>query len=67
MTLKELLIQELDNVPDSLIGELMDFLQFLKAKQEQDQEDVEDALAALSTIDTEGKISWEELKVEVGL
>jgi len=67
MTLKEILIQELENLPDSLIAEVIDFLQFLKAKQEQDQEDVQDAVAALCTIDTEGTISWEELKIEVGL
>ncbi len=67
MTLKELLIQELDNVPDSLISELIDFLQFLKAKQEEDKEDVQDAIAALSSIETEGTISWEDLKAEVGL
>jgi hypothetical protein len=67
MTFKEILIQELDNVPDSLIAELIDFLQFLKAKQEQDQEDVQDAIAALSASDTEGTISWEQLKVEIGL
>jgi hypothetical protein len=32
MTFKELLIQELDNIPDPLIGEVLDFLHFLKAK-----------------------------------
>lgn len=35
MTLKELLIHELDNIPDPLIAEVLDFLHFLKAKQAQ--------------------------------
>jgi|GEM_PF-835083 len=67
LTLKDLLIQELDNVPDYLIVELIDFIQFLKAKQEQDREDLLDAKTALATIDTEGTVAWEDLKAEVGL
>jgi hypothetical protein len=67
MTFKELLIQELDNIPDPLIGEILDFLHFLKAKQEQDNEDLQDARIALSTVATEGTVVWEDLKVEVGL
>jgi hypothetical protein len=66
MTLKEQLIQELDNVPDPLIVEVLDFLHFLKAKQEQDNEDLQDARAALATIDTEGTVTWDDLKAEVG-
>ena len=40
MTLKDQLIQELDNISDPLIIEVLDFLHFLKAKQEQDNEDL---------------------------
>jgi hypothetical protein len=67
MTLKELLIQELDNVPDPLIVEVLDFLHFLQAKQEQDKEDLLDARAALGSIDTEGTVTWADLKAEVGI
>jgi hypothetical protein len=67
MTFKELLIQELDNIPDPLIGEVLDFLHFLKAKQEQDNEDLQDARIARSTVATEGTVAWEDLKAEVGL
>lgn len=35
MTPKEILIQELDDTPDSLILEALQFLQFLKSKQAQ--------------------------------
>jgi hypothetical protein len=67
MTPKDLLIQELSNVPDPLIIEVLDFLHFLKAKQEQDHEDISDARTALSTVDIEGTVTWDELKTEVGL
>lgn len=67
MTPKDQLIQELNNVPDPLIIEVLDFLHFLKAKQEQDTEDIVDARAALSTVNTEGTVTWDELKAEIGL
>ena len=63
---KEELIQQLDRTSDSIIIEVLDFLQFLKAKQVQDSEDIK-ARAALSTVETEGTVSWGELKAEVGL
>ncbi|MEL7083675.1 MAG: DUF2281 domain-containing protein [Cyanobacteria bacterium P01_A01_bin.3] len=67
MTLKEQLIQELDNVSDPLLVEVLDFLQFLKAKQDLDAEDLQDARAALASVDVEGTVSWDDLKAEVGL
>ena len=47
MTLKELLLQELDNVPDPLIVEVLDFLRFLKTKQIQDSQALVEARASL--------------------
>ncbi len=67
MTLKDQLIQELDNISDPLIIEVLDFLHFLKAKQEQDNEDLQDARNALATMETEGTVAWDDLKTEVGL
>ncbi len=67
MTFKELLIQELDNVPDPLIGEVLDFLQFLKAKQEEEHEDLQDARVAIATVRTEGTVAWNDLKSEINL
>ena len=64
---KEELIQQLDCASNSIIIEVLDFLQFLQAKQEQDSEDKKDARAALLTVDTEGTVSWDELKTKVGL
>ena len=67
MNPKDQLIQELDSVSEPLIIEVLDFLHFLQAKQEQDREDLRDARAALATVDTEGTVTWDELKTEVGL
>ena len=67
MTPKDRLIKELDNISEPLIVEVLDFLHFLQAKQKQDEEDIRDARAALATVETEGTVSWDELKAEVGL
>lgn len=67
MNPKDELIQELNNTSEPLIVEVLDFLYFLKAKQEQDSEDIRDARAALATVETEGTVSWDELKAEIGL
>ncbi|MGB5632031.1 MAG: hypothetical protein WBM44_04110 [Waterburya sp.] len=67
MTIKDQLIQELDNISEPLILEVLDFLYFLKAKQEQDNQDLQDARNALATIEIEGTVAWEDLKTEVGL
>ena len=48
MTLKDLLIQELDNVSDPLIVEVLDFLRFLKTKQTQDSQALTEARARLT-------------------
>ena len=67
MNSKEQLIKELDNVPEPLIQEVLDFLFFLKAKQDRDAKDVQDAHAVLATVEVEGTVAWEDLKAEVGL
>lgn len=64
MTIKELLIQELDNVSEPTLAEVLDFLQFLKAKQEE-REDLQDARAALASVSTEGTVNWHDLKAEI--
>jgi|APDOM4702015191_1054821.scaffolds.fasta_scaffold373087_2 hypothetical protein len=55
MTLKDLLIQELDNVSEPLIVEVLDFLRFLKTKQPQDSPN------NIATRSTLGKVSQPEL------
>jgi hypothetical protein len=39
MTIKELLFQEIESSPDSLLEETLDFLRFLKTKQESAKKD----------------------------
>lgn len=67
MTFKERLIEELNEVPDALIVKVIDFLHALKNQDLEDYEDITDAHAALATIEAEGTVSWENLKVEIGV
>ncbi|PSR17382.1 DUF2281 domain-containing protein [filamentous cyanobacterium CCP3] len=67
MTIKELLIQEIDDASDPLLVEVLDFLQFLKTKQAEDKTDILEAREALASVAAEGTVPWEALKAEVGL
>lgn len=78
---KRSLIQEIEQTSDYVLSEVLDFLLFVRAKHSQDglninagsyetdedYEDLADAKAALASIDSEGTISWESLKAEIGL
>jgi hypothetical protein len=66
---KDLILQNLDQLPEDLWREVLDFVLFLRHKQEQieaieDAEDLADAEAALAE---EGFISLAEVKQELGL
>lgn len=37
MTAKDLIIREIENIPDFLLDEVLDFLQFIKAKYQQEK------------------------------
>lgn len=71
MDTKSLLIQEIEQTPEPILDEVLDFLRFLKAKQEQEkleiQADLEDARAALEEAQQYGTISLADLKQELGL
>jgi hypothetical protein len=74
---RQSLIQEIEQTSDhSILSEVLDFLLFVRAKHSQqhlninsdeDYEDIADAKAALASIDTDGTISWQSLKAEIGL
>ena len=78
--IKRSLIQEIEQTSDYVLSEVLDFLLFVKAKHSQDDlnmnvdnyeavedyEDLADANAALASIDSEGTISWDTLKAEIG-
>ena len=66
MDTKSLLLQEIEQTPEPILDEVLDFLRFLKAKQEQEkleaQADLEDARAALEQAKQHGTLSLAELK-----
>jgi hypothetical protein len=74
---RQSLIQEIGQTSDySILSEVLDFLLFVRAKHSQqhlninsdeDYEDIADAKAALASIDSDGTISWQSLKAEIGL
>jgi Protein of unknown function (DUF2281) len=65
MNAKQKILEEIENVPEEIVCEVLDFLLFLKAKE--DKEDLEDAQAALKEAREVGTISLGELKRELGL
>lgn len=71
MNTKELLLREIEQAPDPILDEVLNFLRFLKAKQQQEalenQKDLEEARAVLQEVEQEGTVSWESLKSELGL
>ena len=67
MTVKELLVQEIEDSAESLLVEVLDYLQYLKFKQEKDADDVRAARAALVEADEEETVSWEDVKAQSGL
>ncbi len=74
---RQSLIQEIGQTSDyTILSEVLDFLLFVRAKHSQqhlninsdeDYEDIADAKAALASIDSDGTISWQSLKAEIGL
>lgn len=71
MDTKSLLLQEIEQTPEPILDEVLDFLRFLKAKQEQEemetQADLEDARAALVEAKQYGTTPLADLKQELGL
>lgn len=71
MNTKNLLIQEIEQVPEPILEEVLDFLRFLKAKHEQEklemQTDLVDARAALKEAKEQGTTSLAALKQELDL
>lgn len=71
MNTKNLLIQEIEQVPEPILDEVLDFIRFLKAKHEQEklemQTDLVDARAALKEAKEQGTTSLAALKQELDL
>lgn len=71
MNTKNLLIQEIEQAPEPILDEVLDFLRFLKAQHEQEklemQTDLVDARAALKEAKEQGTTSLAALKQELDL
>jgi hypothetical protein len=68
MTTRDLIIQNLDALPENLYREVLDFVLFLRHKQEMEAlEDTEDLADAGIALAEEGFISLAEVKRELGL
>lgn len=71
MDTKALLLQEIEQTPEVILNEVLDFLRFLKVKQEQEeleiQADIADARAALAEAKHYGTTSLADLKQELSL
>lgn len=71
MNTKDLLLQEIEQTPELILDEVLDFLRFLKTKHEQEkleiQADLEDARVALREAKEQGTTSLADLKQELGL
>jgi hypothetical protein len=68
MKTKELIIQNLEALPEDLYREVLDFVLFLRHKQEVEAlEDAEDLADAETALAEEGLISLADVKQELGL
>lgn len=66
MTARDQLIQELEQVSDSLVEEVLDFLQFIKARQDQQNlasDDQKDQIPQQSVLDRMGGMPQHLLSV----
>lgn len=66
-TVKELLFQEIDNIPSPLLTKVLNYIRYLKLQYEQDAADSYEARIALAGSKEEGTVSWEEVKAQAGL
>lgn len=71
MSLRELIIQNLDQLPQDQWQEILNFILFLRYKQSQDQaeelEDAEDLADAQIALAEDGYVPLAQVKQELGL
>lgn len=71
MDTKTALLQEIESVPDDLLGQVLDFVQFLKYKQTSEQQefqqDLADAREAIEEAKEQGTTSLADFRKELGL
>ncbi len=62
MTIKELLLQEIESTPDTILAETLDFLRFLKTKETQTHALPEAESTTNTTVNSTGRSLLEHLK-----
>jgi hypothetical protein len=70
MDTKQLILHELDQTPEPLQAQVLDFVRFLKHQQQDAlelQEDLEAAHVALADAQEHGTIPWATIKAELGV
>lgn len=67
MNTKEIILRELEQTPDALLGEVLHYLLYLKAIHEEEEEDLADIRTIREEIRREGTIPWEDVKKDLGL
>jgi hypothetical protein len=70
MTAKEKLLEAIEQTPESLLPEVLHYLEFLRERhqsEQEDQEDLEDLKVIREEIVREGTVPWNQVKQELGL
>lgn len=67
MNTKDTILRELEQTPETLLGEVLHYLLYLKAIHEEEIEDLEDIRIIREEIRREGTIPWEDAKKDLEL
>lgn len=67
MTMKELLLQELEGTTDLLLGEVLEYLRYLKFRHGENADDLHDVRVSLSEAKEEGTAALTAAKSETAL
>jgi Protein of unknown function (DUF2281) len=64
MNNRDLIIQEIDKIPDALLQEVLDFMQFIRAKHQQDELEtmlLSESFLAKDWLNPSEETAWQDL------